>query len=94
MEKPFLGVGNTVVGNGGGRGICPEEAEYGCAVHCNATNSRPMWGGIALAGDTDLKNVVGTGRVGLGGGMGGVSGSSGGGTRIGDRKGGRGVLGN
>ena len=47
-----------------------------------------------MAGHTDLKHVVGTGRVFLGGGMGGVSSSAGGGTIIGDRKGGRGVLGN
>ena len=46
-----------------------------------------------MAGDTGLKKVVGTGRVGLGGGMGGGSGSARGGTRIGDCKGGRGVLG-
>ena len=94
MEKPFLVVGNTVGGIGGGRGICPEEAEYGCAVHCNATDSRLLWGCIELARETSLKHVVGTGSFGLGWGMGGVSGSSGGETIIGDRKGGRGVLGN
>ena len=44
-----------------------------------------------MAGDTGLKHVVVTGRVGLGGGMGGGSRSAGGGTRIGDRKGGRGI---
>ena len=46
--------------------------------------------------ETGLKKLVGTGRVGLGGGMGGVSisGSAGGGTRIGGRKGGRGVMDN
>ena len=47
-----------------------------------------------MAGDTGLKKVVGTGRVGLGGCMGGGSGSARGGTRIGDCNGGRGVLGN
>ena len=47
-----------------------------------------------MDGDTGLKKVVGTGRVGIGGGVGGVSGSSGGVTIIGERKGGRGVLGN
>ena len=47
-----------------------------------------------MSGDTGLKNVVVTGRVGLGGGMGGGSSSAGGGNIIGDRKGGRGVLGN
>ena len=45
-----------------------------------------------------IKHVVGTGRVGLGGGMGGgsIRGSisTGGGTIICGRKGGRGVLGN
>ena len=46
-----------------------------------------------MAGEMGLKKVVGTGRVGLGGGMGGGSGSARGGTRIGDCKGGRGVLG-
>ena len=46
-----------------------------------------------MAGDTGLKKVVGTGRVRLGGGMVGGSGSARGGTRIGDSKGGRGILG-
>ena len=46
-----------------------------------------------MAGYTGLKHVVGTGRLGLGGGMVGGSSSAGGRTRIGDRKGGRGVLG-
>ena len=46
-----------------------------------------------MDGDTGLKKVVGTGRVGLGGGMVGGSGSARGRTRIGDCKGGRGVLG-
>ena len=94
MEEPFLGLGNTEGGFGGGKGICPEESEYGCAVHCNATDSRPMWGGIALSRHMGLKHVVVTGRVRLGGGMGGVISIVGGGTIIGDRKGGRGVLGN
>ena len=47
-----------------------------------------------MARETGLKHLVGTGRVVIGGGMGGVSSSAGGGTIIGDRKGGRGVLGN
>ena len=48
-----------------------------------------------MAGDTGLKKVVvGTGRFGLGGGMGGFSGSAGGGNRIGGRKSWEGVLGN
>ena len=47
-----------------------------------------------MSGDTGLKHVVGTGRVVIGGGMGGGSSSAGGGTISGDRKGGRGVLGN
>ena len=46
-----------------------------------------------MAGDTGLKHVVVTGRVGLGGVMGGGSRSAVGGTIIGDRKGVRGVLG-
>ena len=83
MEEPFFVVGNMV----------GEEEEYGCAVHCNATDSRPLWGGISLAKYTGIKHVVGVGRVVLGGGMGGVSSSTGRGTRIGYRKGGRGVLG-
>ena len=50
-----------------------------------------------MDGDTGIKKLVETVRVGLGGGMGEVrvsgSGSAGGGTIIVDRKGGRGVLG-
>ena len=49
-----------------------------------------------MDGDTGLKKVVGTGRVGIGGSIrrGSVIGNSsaGGGTRIDGRKGGRGVL--
>ena len=39
---PFLGGDNMVGGLGGGRGICPEEVEYGCAVHCNAADYRHL----------------------------------------------------
>ena len=42
MVLPFLGGVNTGGGLGGGRDICPEEEEYRCAVHCNATDSRPL----------------------------------------------------
>ena len=42
MGLPFLGGDDMGGGLGGGRGICPEEAKYGCAVHCNATDSRPL----------------------------------------------------
>ena len=38
MEEPLLGVGNTVGGLGGGRGICPEEAEYDHSVHYDTTD--------------------------------------------------------
>ena len=39
MGLPFLGGDDTGGGLGGVRGICPEEEEYGCTVHCNATDS-------------------------------------------------------
>ena len=42
MGLSLLGVGNTGCWIGGGRDICPEEAEYGRAVHCDETNSRPL----------------------------------------------------
>ena len=42
MEETFLGVGNTVGGLGGVRGICPEEEEYGHSVHYNTTNYKPL----------------------------------------------------
>ena len=47
-----------------------------------------------MAGEMGLKKVVGTGRVGLGGGMCGGSINARGRTIICGRKGGRGVLGN
>ena len=39
---PPLLVGNTGGGVGGCGCVCREEAEYGCAVHCNAANSVPL----------------------------------------------------
>ena len=42
MEEPLLGVGNTVGGLGGDRGICPEEAEHGHSVHYDTTDYKPL----------------------------------------------------
>ena len=47
-----------------------------------------------MARDTGIKKVVGTGRVGIVGGVGGGSSSARGGPISDDRKGGRGVFGN
>ena len=63
VVTPLGGV-DAVGGIGGGRGIRPDEADYSCAVHFDATNSGPMWGGRVDNGDTGLKNVVGTRGVG------------------------------
>ena len=38
-----------------------KEAEYGCAVHYNATNSEPMWSGHAEGGGKGVPKVVGSG---------------------------------
>ena len=69
MGLPFLGGDDSGGSIEGGKGIYTEEAEYGRSVHCNATDSRPLLGGSAVARDTGLKKVVGKGRVGIGGGM-------------------------
>ena len=42
MEESLLGVGNTVGGIVGGRGICPEEAEYVHSVHYNTIDLKPL----------------------------------------------------
>ena len=62
MGLPLFGGDNTGGRIGIYRGICPEEAEYSRTVHCDATDSRPLYGGSTVDGDTGLKNVVGTGR--------------------------------
>ena len=41
-EEPLIGVGYTVGGLGGGRGICPEEAEYDHSVHYDTTDYKPL----------------------------------------------------
>ena len=86
-----LGGGDAVGGIGGGRGIRPDEADYGRAVHFNATNSGPMLVGCANDGDTGFKKVVGTIGVGPVGGV--VGGGSRGGTGCGGRGGRRGGTG-
>ena len=42
MVVTSLGGGDVVSGIGVGRGICPDEADYGRSVHFDATNSEPM----------------------------------------------------
>ena len=69
MGLPFLGGDDAGGSIGGCKGISTEETEYGSSVHCNATDSRPLLGGSAVARDTGLKKVVGKVRVGIGGGM-------------------------
>ena len=94
MNVPFLGGDDLGYGLEEGICICPEEAEYVLAIHCNATNYISLQGGSAVVRGMGLKKVVVTGKVGLGGGMCGGSASAGGGTRIGGRKCWRRVLGN
>ena len=70
---------STGDGDSGGRiqrdgGIFAKEEEYGCEIHHNTTNCRPLKGEYADDRDVGEKKVVGTGGPGTGGIKGGVSG--------------------
>ena len=48
----------------GDLGICVEEAEYGCSIHCDAADSGPLQGNGAGSGDVGRENLVGAGGTG------------------------------
>ena len=61
-----LGVPTSGDGDAGGGflrdgGIYYEEAEYGCAIHCNAVNYVPLRVNCADDRDVDCEKVVGSG---------------------------------
>ena len=60
--------------------MCPEEAEYGRAIHCNAADSGPMRGDCVDARGVIRQEMMGAGGIGYsrskcgGGGSGGLQG--------------------
>ena len=55
---PPIGGGDVGDGVGGGRGVCPKEAEYGRTVYCDATDYGTLWVRRMEAVDVCFKSVV------------------------------------
>ena len=56
-------VGGTERGrNGGDTDVYYMESEYGCAIYCDAANSRPMRAGHPAARSAGVSEVVGAGK--------------------------------
>ena len=68
LGVPAIGRGNRGSGIREDQKVCHEEAEYGRAVYCDATNSGPLLVGHSADGREGVSEVVGSGRHQLGGG--------------------------
>ena len=66
-EMGIYPTGRFPAGSGAGDNgdIHPHMPEYVCAVNCNVTNYRPVYGGRAEAGLAGTHAVVGTGGAGI-----------------------------
>ena len=60
LDIPAAGGDNEGGGNGGDTDFNYTEAEYGCAIHCDAADSVPMRAGHLAARRADISAVVGT----------------------------------
>ena len=66
VVPPFSGDGDAGYGFRRYGRVCAEEAEYGCAIHCNTTDSRPLRRDGKDAGGVGVNKVMVTGGPGPG----------------------------
>ena len=62
MDVPPPGGSYQGSGDHASTDIGPPETEYGCAIHCDAADSRTLRGGGAVGGDTGPTTIVVTTR--------------------------------